>query len=101
MTDGKDLTSPRISYWLVCLSLVVIGIAATIWGGPWEPVRDIAKVLGPGIFTAGILGLLVALFFQHEFVPDRSRRLSPSPPRLAASTSLPSHDSAAQVAAMI
>jgi probable biosynthetic protein (TIGR04098 family) len=81
--------------------LVVIGIAATIWGGPWEPVRDIARVLGPGIFTAGILGSLLALFFQHEFVRDRSRRQSLSRPQLAASASLPSHDSAAQVAAMI
>jgi len=101
MTDDKDLTSPQIPYWLVCLGLVVIGIAATIWGGPWEPVRDIARVLGPGIFTAGILGSLLALFFQHEFVRDRSRRQSLSPPQLAASASLPSHDSAAQVAAMI
>ena len=101
MSDGNGLTSPRFPYWLVCLGLVVIGIAATIWGGPWEPVRDIARELGPGIFTAGILGLLVALFFQHEFVSDRSRRQSPSPPQLAASASLPSHDRAAQVAAMI
>src|SRR5580700_11623998 len=101
MTDGKDLTSPQIPYWLVCLGLVVIGIAATIWGGPWEPVRDIARVLGPGIFTAGILGSLLALFFQHEFVRDRSRRQWLSRPQLAASASLPSHDSAAQVAAMI
>ena len=98
MTDGKDLTSPRISYWLVCLALVVIGIAATIWGGPWESARDITKVLGPGIFTAGIAGSLVALFFQHEFVRDRSRHQSPGPPQLAASAS---HDCAAQVAAMI
>jgi probable biosynthetic protein (TIGR04098 family) len=98
MTDDKGLTSPQTSYWLVCLALAVIGIAATIWGGPWEPVRDIAKVLGPAIFTAGILGSLVALFFQHEFVRDRSRQQSPSPPQLAASAS---HDCAAQVAAMI
>jgi probable biosynthetic protein (TIGR04098 family) len=97
MTD--DLNSPQIPYWLVCLGLVVIGIGATIWGGPWEPVRDIAKVLGPGIFTAGILGSLVALFFQHEYVRDRSQL--PSPPQLAVSASLPSHDRAAQVAAMI
>lgn len=98
MTDGKDLTSPQIPYWLVCLGLIVIGIAATIWGGPWEPVRDIAKELGPGIFTAGILGSLVALFFQREFVRDRSLGQSPSP---AANAPLPSHDLAAQVAAMI
>jgi probable biosynthetic protein (TIGR04098 family) len=98
MTDGKGVTSPQAPYWLVCLALVVIGIAATIWGGPWEPVRDLAKVLGPGIFTAGILGSLVAWFFQNEFVGDRSRQQSPSPPHLAASAS---HDCAAQVAAMI
>jgi probable biosynthetic protein (TIGR04098 family) len=101
MTDGKDLNSPQIPYWLVCLGLVVIGIGATIWGGSWEPVRDIAKELGPGIFTAGILGSLVALFFQREFVRDRSHGPSPNPPQLAASAALPSHDRAAQVAAMI
>jgi hypothetical protein len=96
MTDGKGLTS--IPYWLICLGLIVIGIGATIWGGPWEPVRDIAKELGPGIFTAGILGSLVALFFQHQFVRDRSLGPSPSP---AAGAALSSHDRAAQVAAMI
>jgi probable biosynthetic protein (TIGR04098 family) len=101
MTDGKGLTSPQIPYWLVCLALVVIGIAATVWGGPWEPVRDIAKILGPGLFTAGILGSLVALFFHLELVRDRSRRQLPSPPQLAAGASLPVHDRAAQVAAMI
>ena len=46
----------------------------------------------------GFYGLLVALFFQHEFVSDRSRRQSPSP---AANAALSSHDRAAQVAAMI
>jgi probable biosynthetic protein (TIGR04098 family) len=101
MTDGKDLTSPQIPYWLICLGLVVIGIGATIWGGPWEPVRDIAKVLGPGIFTAGILGSLLALFFRHEFALDRSGRQSPSPPQVAGSATLPVDDRAAQVAAMI
>src|SRR5579862_7564179 len=94
MTDGKDLTSPQFPYWPVCLGLIVIGIAATIWGGPWEPVRDIAKELGPGIFTAGILGSLVAWFFQHEFRSGHS-------PSAAANAALPSHDRAAQVAAMI
>ncbi len=101
MTDGKGLTSPPIPYWLVCLGLVVIGIGATIWGGPWEPVRDIAKELGPGIFTAGILGSLVALFFRNEFARDRTWRQSPSPPQFATNDTLPSHDRAAQVAAMI
>jgi probable biosynthetic protein (TIGR04098 family) len=101
MTDGKDLNSPQIPYWLVCLGLVVIGIGATIWGGPWEPIRDIAKVLGPGIFTAGILGSLVALFFQREFVRDRGHGPSPNPPQPAASAALLSHDRAAHVAAMI
>jgi probable biosynthetic protein (TIGR04098 family) len=98
MTGDKGLNSPQIPYWLVCLGLIIIGIGATIWGGPWEPVRDIAKVLGPGIFTAGILGLLVALFFQHQFVRDRGLSPSPSP---AASASLPPHDRAAQVETMI
>src|ERR1700731_1705401 len=89
MTDGKDLTSPQIPYWLVCLGLIVIGIGATIWGDPWEPIRDVAKVLGPGIFTAGILGSLLALFFRYEFALDRSGGQSPSPPQVAASSTPP------------
>jgi len=101
MTDGKDLTSPPIPYWLVCLGLVVIGIGATIWGGPWEPIHDVAKELGPGIFAAGILGWLLELFYRYEFAASRSRRQSPMLPQVAARAVLPSHDSAAQVAAMI
>jgi probable biosynthetic protein (TIGR04098 family) len=101
MTDGKDLTSPQIPYWLVCLGLVVIGVGATIWGGPWETARDIAKALGPGIFTAGILGSLVALFFRHEFSRDRVQRQSPSPSPLAAKDSPLLHDVAAHVAAIV
>ena len=83
MKDDKGLTSPQIPYWLACLGLIVIGIGATIWGDPWEPIRDVAKVLGPGIFTAGILGSLLALFFRYEFALDRSGGQSPSPPQVA------------------
>jgi probable biosynthetic protein (TIGR04098 family) len=101
MKDDKGLTSPQIPYWLVCLGLVVIGIGATIWGGPWEPARDVAKQLGPGIFTTGLLGSLVGLFFLHEFAPNPSRRQSPSPPRVAGGDTRPSGDRAAQVAAII
>jgi probable biosynthetic protein (TIGR04098 family) len=101
MTDGNDLTSPQIPYWLVCLGLVVIGIGATIWGGPWEPIRDAAKELGPGIFSAGVLGWLLELFYRYEFAASRSQRQSPQPPRVAASAALPSGDRTAQVAAII
>ena len=97
----KGLTSPQIPYWLICLGLVVIGIGATIWGGPWEPARDVAKQLGPGIFTTGLLGSLVGLFFLHEFAPSPSRRRSPSPQQVASGDTHPSGDRAAQVAAII
>jgi hypothetical protein len=70
MQDGKGLTWPQIRYWLACLGLIVVGIGATIWGGPWEPIRNTAKELGPGIFTAGILASLVEPFFRHEFARD-------------------------------
>jgi probable biosynthetic protein (TIGR04098 family) len=101
MKDDKGLTSPQIPYWLVCLGLVVIGIGATVWGGPWEPVRDFARELGPGIFTAGLLGTLVALFFRHEFAPNPSRRPLLRRPRVAASDTVPPGDRATQVAAII
>ena len=101
MTDGKDLTSPQVPYWLVCLGLVVIGIGATIWGGPWEPIRDAARELGPGIFTAGILGWLLELFYRYEFAASRSGRQSAMLPQVAARAALSSDDRTAQVAAMI
>jgi probable biosynthetic protein (TIGR04098 family) len=98
MTDGEGLAWPQMRYRLVCLGLVAIGIGATVWGGPWAPIRDIAKALGPGIFTAGILGALVELLFRQEFA--RGLRQSPSPPPAVGNT-LPLHDRAAQVAAII
>jgi len=100
MKDDKNLTSPQIPYWLVCLGLVVIGIGATVWGGPWETIHDVAKELGPGIFTAGLLGSLVGLFFRNEFAFS-SPRQSQSSPRVAAGATLFPGDRAAQVAAII
>jgi probable biosynthetic protein (TIGR04098 family) len=101
MKDDKRLTSPQIPYWLVCLGLVVIGIGATVWGGPWEPIHEIAKEFGPGIFTAGLLGSLIGLFFRPEFTSSPGLRQSRSLPRVAASTTLLPSDHAAQVAAII
>lgn len=66
----RGLTWPQIRYWLICVGLVVVGIAATTWGGPWEVARSLAKELGPGIFTAGILASLVEPFFRNEFARD-------------------------------
>jgi hypothetical protein len=54
----------------LAVGLIVIGIGATVWGVPWEPIRDITRDLGPGIFTAGILASLVEPFFRHEFARD-------------------------------
>ena len=101
MKDDKGLTSPQIPYWLVCLGLIAIGIGATIWGGPWEPVRDVAKELGPGIFTAGLVGLLAGLFSRQDFAPSPIRRHSPGSPRVAIGGTLHPGDRAAQVAAII
>jgi hypothetical protein len=72
MTEDKQrgLTWPQIRYWLISLALIGIGVAATIWGGPWEASRPILKELGPGIFTAGILAALVEPFFRKEFARD-------------------------------
>ena len=101
MKDGSSLTSPQIPYWLVCLGLVVIGIGATVWGGPSEPIHDVARELGPGIFTAGLLGSLVGLFFRRDFASSSSLRQLQSLPRVAASETLLPSDRAAQVAAII
>ncbi len=101
MKDDKSLTSPQIPYWLVCLGLVVVGIGATVWGGPWEPIHDVARELGPGIFTAGLLGSLIGLFFRPEFTSSPGLHQSQSLPRAAASTTLLPSDRAAQVAAII
>src|ERR1700683_2867711 len=100
MKDDKSLTSPQIPYWLVCLGLVVIGIGATVWGGTWETIHDVARELGPGIFTAGLLGSLIGLFFRNEFASG-SPRQSQSSPRAAAGATLLPGDRAAQVAAII
>jgi len=105
MKDDKNLTSPQIPYWLVCLGLVVIGIGASIWGGPgdstWQSFREIAKALGPGLFTAGLLGLLIGLLFRPESAPGRSRHQSPSAPQVAAGATFSLDDRTAQIAAII
>ena len=101
MKDDKSLTSPQIPYWLVCLGLVVVGIGATVWGGPWEPIHEVARELGPGIFTAGLLGSLIGLFFRPEFTSSPGLHQSQSLRRAAASTTLLPSDRAAQVAAII
>jgi probable biosynthetic protein (TIGR04098 family) len=101
MKDDKGLASPQIPYWLVSLGLVAIGIGATIWGGPWEPVRDVAKELGPGIFTAGLVGSLAGLFSRQDFALGFIGRHSPSSPRVATGGTLRPGDRAAQVAAII
>jgi hypothetical protein len=70
-TDTK-FTLPQIRYWLVSILLVVGGASAAIWGDhiPWDWLHPIAKELGPGIFTAGILACLVEPFFRAEFARD-------------------------------
>ena len=72
MAEDKDkgLTWPQIRYWGTCFALVVVGVAATTWGGPWETSRPFVKELGPGVFTAGILAALVEPFFRKEFARD-------------------------------
>jgi len=70
MQKFKGLTFPQIRYWVACLGLIIVGVTATIWGGPWEATRPIFKELGPGIFTAGILASLVEPFFRKEFARD-------------------------------
>jgi hypothetical protein len=66
----KGLTFPQIRYWCAAIGLIALGVAATIWGGPWESTRPIFKELGPGVFTAGILASLVEPFFRKEFARD-------------------------------
>lgn len=65
-------TWPQIRYWILVATLVIGGGTATIYGGdiPWEWLRPIAKELGPGFFTAGILAGLVEPFFRGEFARD-------------------------------
>jgi hypothetical protein len=48
------------------------GAAGTILSDsiPWEWTRPIAKELGPGVFTAGILAWLVDPYFRKEFARD-------------------------------
>ena len=77
MQRFKGLTWPQIRYWGVSLGLLIVGFAATTWGGPWQSFTPIvnwfgpvAKELGPGIFTAGILACLVEPFFRNEFARD-------------------------------
>jgi hypothetical protein len=70
--EERRFTGPQIRYWLISLGLVVGGAAAAIWGDelPWQWLRLIAKELGPGIFTAGIIASLVEPFFRREFARD-------------------------------
>jgi hypothetical protein len=55
---------------LISIGLIILGLAATVWGGPWELARPIVKELRPGVFTAGILAYLVEPFFRREFARD-------------------------------
>ena len=70
MKEEKGLTWPQIRYWLVVIALLIVGFAATVWGDIVPAVGQIAKELGPGIFTAGILAGLVEPFFRREFARD-------------------------------
>jgi hypothetical protein len=67
----RKFTWAEVRYWLVSWALFFGGGAATIWGDliPWGvglPVKELA----PGVFTAGILALLVEPFFRNEFARD-------------------------------
>jgi MFS family permease len=70
--EDQRFTGPQIRYWLISLGLIFGGAAAEIWGDelPWQWLRLIAKELGPGIFTAGIIASLVEPFFRKEFARD-------------------------------
>jgi hypothetical protein len=71
ITGERQFTWPEVRYWTVGLTLVFGGAAAAIWGDDLpEWAQRIAKELGPGIFTAGILALLVEPFFRKEFARD-------------------------------
>jgi hypothetical protein len=60
----------QISYWLICIALIVVGIVATAWGGPWDLIRPTVKEIGSGILTAGILASFVETYFRREFARD-------------------------------
>src|SRR5215469_15060470 len=68
--EGRGFTWPQIRYWLVGWGLFFFGLFATIRGDLLPYVGGPIKELGPGIFTAGILALLVEPFFRKEFARD-------------------------------
>jgi hypothetical protein len=70
VTQENGLTFPQIKYWGTALALIVVGVTATVWGGPYEVTKPLFKELGPGVFTAGILAGLVEPFFRNEFARD-------------------------------
>ena len=70
MNENKGLTWPQIRYWLFCGFLIIFGVAATIWGGPWETIKPFTKELGPAFFIAGVLASFVEPFFRKEFARD-------------------------------
>ena len=52
------------------VGIILFGLFATIRGDLLPYVGGPTKELGPGIFTAGILALLVEPFFRKEFARD-------------------------------
>jgi hypothetical protein len=62
----------QIQYRVVAVLLILIGVALTTWGKniPWVWCSELARELGPGIFTAGILALVVEPHFKKEFARD-------------------------------
>lgn len=70
--EERKFTWPQIRYWIAAWGLFFGGLVATIWGDefPWGKMMPAIKELGPGIFTAGILALLIEPFFRREFARD-------------------------------
>src|SRR5215467_2792849 len=70
--EERQFTWPQIRYWIVGIILVIGGASGAIWGDDlsFTWAQRIAKELGPGVFTAGILALLVEPFFRKEFARD-------------------------------
>ena len=70
--EVRKFTSAELRYWGMGWALLLVGASGAIWGDliPWNWLKIIAKELGPGIFTAGILALLVEPFFRNEFARD-------------------------------
>lgn len=70
--EDERFTWSQIRYWVAGVALVLLGAAAAIGGPhlPYDWMQDLAKELGPGVFTAGLLALLVEPFFRREFARD-------------------------------